>query len=174
MVLEIVLDPELHGRLVGHLASSEVEEVAFLAARIDPGGAVVEAVELQVLAPADFAVQNDYHVRLTDAARGRVIRWAHERSATLIEAHAHRSRWPAKFSPSDLFGLGEWVPHVRWRLPNRPYAALVFSDDSFDALAWTGDERTPQPLAGLRVGGRLLVPTGLTYAAFKTRHRTQG
>jgi hypothetical protein len=172
MALEILLDPELHGRLVGHLTSSEVEEVAFLAARIDPAGAVVEAVELHVLTPADFAVQNDYHVRLTDAAQGRVIRWAHERSATLIEAHAHRSRWPVKFSPSDLSGLGDWVPHIRWRLPNRPYVALVFGDDSFDALAWTGEVRTPQPLAGLRVGDRLLVPTGLTYAEFTTPQRT--
>ena len=63
-----------------------------------------------------------------------------------------------------MLGLGDWVPHVRWRLPGRPYAALVFGDDSFDGLVWTGETSEAGPVAGLRVADEMLEPTGLSYA----------
>lgn len=163
MALEIAVGSDLHDRLVTHLRGSDIEEVAFLAGHFDPASGFLAAFDLLTLGADDFATQTDYHVRLTDEGRGRVIRWAHERSGTLVEAHAHRSAWLAEFSPSDMSGLGDWVPHIRWRLQARPYAALVFGDDSFDGLAWT-DGSAAGPVSGLRVGGDLLEPTGLSYA----------
>lgn len=164
MALEIVLSPALHDRLVRHLHRSDIEEVAFLAGRHIVGSAAIDAFDILSLEADDFAIQTDYHVRLTDNGRRRVIRWAHEESAVLVEAHAHRSDWPAQFSPSDVPGLREWVPHVRWRLSGRPYAALVFGRDSFDGLVWTNGADGAGPIAGLHVGDQLLEPTGLSHA----------
>lgn len=171
MALEIAVGSGLHDRLVSHLHGSDTEEVAFLAGHLDPASGFLEAFDLLTLGADDFAIQTGYHVRLTDEGRGRVIRWAHERSATLVEAHAHRSAWPAEFSPSDISGLGDWVPHVRWRLQARPYAALVFGDDSFDGLSWMDRPGAAGPVAGLRVGGDLLEPTGLSYARLMAPQR---
>lgn len=164
MALEIAIGSDLHDRLVSHMHGSDIEEVAFLAGHVDPTSGFLEAFDLLTLGAGDFAIQTDYHVRLTDEGRARVIHWAHESSATLVEAHAHRSDWPAEFSPSDMSGLGDWVPHIRWRLQARPYAALVFGDDSFDGLSWTDGSAAAGPVAGLRVAGELHEPTGLSYA----------
>ena len=169
--VEIILAPTLHERLVTHLHGSDIEEVAFLAARRAVDSETIEAFDVLTLGSDDFAIQTDYHVRLTDEGRTRVIRWAHDQSAAHVEAHAHRSSSPAQFSPSDMWGLDDWVPHVRWRLPGRPYAALVFGDDSFDALAWMGESKDAGAVAGLRVAGRLHEPTGLTYQEIRSPRR---
>jgi hypothetical protein len=160
----VALAADLYNRLVNHLGNSKVEEVAFLAAKVDDTGEILHAFDVRLLAPADFTVQTDFHIRLTDQARVGTIRWAHEFGAALIEAHAHRSKLPAEFSPSDLSGLAAWVPHVRWRLGLRPYVALVFGDDSFDALAWRDGIGTVEPLAALEIGDRLILPTGITHS----------
>jgi hypothetical protein len=162
MPITVTIPEHLHGDLVHHLGHDGAEEVAFLAARFVHGEAVLEVFDLYRVPAEGFAFQSDFHVRLTDATRGTVIRWAHERDAALIEAHAHRGPWAASFSPTDLSGLDEWVPHVRWRLAGRPYVALVVADSSFDALAWTGTSRSPEPVAAVSVGSVLLEPTGLT------------
>jgi hypothetical protein len=163
--IEIVIDPALHRRLLDSMTASELEEVAFLAARgLEDGH--IEAFDLLAVPPRGFVVQTDYHVRLHDAARAEVIKWAHDRSATLIEAHAHRGPWAAAFSSSDLAGLREWVPHVCWRLGYPAYAALIFADGSFDVLAWgAGRDGSPIDVSGLRVGDQLLLPTRLTNRA---------
>ena len=169
MTLTITLPERLHGDLLQHLGKDGAEEVAFLAARFIHGDAVLESFDLYPVPVEGFAFQSDFHVQLTDVTRGIVIRWAHEREAALIEAHAHRGPWAASFSPTDLSGLEEWVPHVRWRLAGRPYAALVVADSSFDALAWTGSSRSPEAVAALSVGSVLLEPTGLTVTRLMLR-----
>ena len=84
--------------------------------------------------PADSPRQ--LHVSLLDETRSAIIQWASAEDACLIEAHSH-GRWsPAAFSQYDLQNLGEWVPHLWWRLRHRPYAAIVTSVRDLDALAW--------------------------------------
>lgn len=154
----------LHDDLMRHMRQSDVEEVAFLAATTSTEPEVLEAFDLYRVEPDEFAFQSDFHVRLSDLAKSSVIRWAHERRAALVEAHAHRGPWAAEFSASDLAGLSEWVPHVRWRLGGRPYAALVFAGSSYDGLAWTIPSNVPQAVGGLSVDGDLVEPTRLTLA----------
>jgi hypothetical protein len=79
------------------------------------------------------------------------------------------TKLPAAFSPSDLFGLDEFVPHVRWRLKGIPYLAVVLGASDFDALVWRS--RSPEPLGSVRVGSRRLEPTGLTFQSLRQRGR---
>ncbi len=109
-----------------------------------------------------FDRQSSYHVTLADDLRAEVIQRAARRGGSLVEAHTHLGPFPAAFSASDIAGLDEWVPHVRWRLGGSPYVALVLAETGFDALVWDrGTE--PERLEALDVPGRgHLVPTGIT------------
>ena len=94
----------------------------------------------------------ELHMSLPDETRLAVIQWATAEDACLIEAHSH-GRWsPAAFSRYDLRNLGEWVPHLWWRLRGRPYAAIVTSTVDLDALAWIDDPHKSEQVSGVGAG----------------------
>lgn len=103
-----------------------------------------------------------HHIALSDEARRTVIKWAHDEHAALIEFHSHTSGYPAKFSPSDFSGFEEWVPHVLWRLPGRPYTAVVVTKRNFDALCWRRRDAAVEPITKITADGSTLEPTNLS------------
>lgn len=150
--------------LIAHLSPTDVEHVAFLFTEPPAVGSPLRVAEIYRVPPEGFDFQSDYHVELTDDVRAIVIKRASDLAGCLIEAHSHTGGPPAAFSESDLHGFRDWVPHVRWRLARRPYAALVFAGDSFDALVWEGDDDAPHSLDSLRVeGGTTNKPSHITY-----------
>ena len=158
------LPEPLYDRLIGHLASDEVEQVAFLTTEPPSSGEPLRVKEIYLVPPEGFDHQSEYHVALTDEVRAKVIKRAHELGGCLVEVHSHEFDPPVWFSPSDLSGFHDWVPHVRWRLGRRPYVALVFADRSFDALVWRDEDNTPSPLDSLQIDGRdPQAPSGITY-----------
>jgi hypothetical protein len=162
---EILLPAGTHDEVLGHLlpAEAEHEEAAFAFVAPAKTASVTFAVlEWYAVPPDGFAYRSKYGIELTDATRATVIKRAHDLGASLVELHSHPYPRPAEFSPSDLAGFEEFVPHVWWRLKARPYFALVVAPGSFDALCWMSSPETPGPLGGLRIGHRLLAPTNLT------------
>ena len=161
-----VLDRELRGAL----GWRGVEEVAFLFTEPDSASGILRACEIYTVPADGFVYQSDVHVSLTDDTRAYVISRAWAIGGALVEAHSHRYG-PAAFSPSDLFGFSDWVPHVRWRLHGRPYLALVLAPDGFDALVWEGSCRHASPLDALLVDGCCpQAPTGLTCRQLTARN----
>lgn len=157
------LTDDMYDTLRGHLLRGRDEQVAFIFAEsIDSDGAVSFGARDLYLVPRDgFLVQGPYHVSLTDDAQAKIIKMAWDKRLALVEAHSHPfADWPTQFSPSDLLGLGEFVPHVRWRLRGMPYLALVMGTSDFDALVWRNS--SPEPLTVIQVGDRVIQPTGLT------------
>ena len=57
------------------------------------------------------------------------------------------------FSPSDMYGFSDYVPHCRWRLRGRPYLAVVVSPAGMDALAWTSADGKAIGLDAIRPAG---------------------
>jgi hypothetical protein len=112
--------------------------------------------------PEAFEFQSAYHVTLRDEARPQVIKWAWDAGACLVEAHSHGDDGFAGFSPSDLWGFGEWVPHVRWRLRGQPCAAIVTAGDTFDSLAWLDETDSPTQIERMEVDGTIHVATART------------
>ncbi len=158
----LAIEGALYGELLAHLAASEDEQVAFLFTLPPREREPLRAVEMYAVTAGEFADQSPYYLALSDDVRARVIGRASRRGGCLVEVHSHMLG-PAEFSPTDLLGFEEWVPHVRWRLAGRPYVALVFCGESFDALVWAGDGDRPGPLSELLVEGRgRLRPTGIT------------
>ncbi len=153
MSLSLSIDTALHDDLSDHLRTGDIEQVAFLFSEPYEAQSELKLVDLYPVPPEGFDFQSDYHVALTDQVRATVIKRAWDSGGCLIEAHSHEFGDPVSFSDSDLYGFTDWVPHVRWRLRRRPYIALVFGEETFDALVWADGLSSPEPLDRLRTGG---------------------
>ncbi len=136
------------------------EQVAFLYASVSDERLI--GTDLHVVPSAGFLAQSAYHLALTDDIRAEVLGRAAALDATLVEAHSHPGAHSACFSPTDLDGFEEWVPHIRWRLGGAPYVALVFAGEDLDALTWSGGDGKARALGLLEVGGRAVKPSNLT------------
>lgn len=157
----IEIDEDDYSRLREHLRG-DVEQVAFLFTQPYRDDQRLRVRDLHLVPAAGFSFQSDYHVELGDTVRPELIKRAWDSDACVIEAHSHLEG-PAGFSASDLWGFEEWVPHFRWRLRGRPYGALVFAPDDFDALVWAG-EGPGEAIEAMDAGGNgALVPTGRTH-----------
>lgn len=130
-----------------------IEQVGFFLADLDTKRGAFVLREWRPMPPEAFEYQSAFHVTLRDEMRPEIIKWAWGADACLVEVHSHGDDGVASFSPSDLHGFDEWVPHVRWRLRGLPYAAIVTSGGSFDALAWLDDKKEPVQVTALEVDG---------------------
>lgn len=160
------LTPDLHRALWNHLlpVRSSLEQAAFLFCSTQPSdaGLVFEVIDRTLVGTDGFAAQYEDYLELTDACRIALIKRAHKHGATLAEIHSHPGAQSAAFSVSDLRGLQETVPHMRWRLQRRPYMAIVVAPTGFDALVWTQESTMPVPLSGIRIGTVMHTPTNVS------------
>lgn len=133
------------------------EQGAFLFASPN-GDGKLEVVDIALLKMNQFAAQSARYLQLHHETLQEMIVRAHMSNTALVEAHSHPcTRGPrVSFSPFDLEGLAETGPHVAWRLPGRPYVALVFGRDAFDSLYWEGRDQRPKGCVDLVLAGRLL------------------
>ena len=133
------------------------EQGAFLFASPAPNGEL-RVVGTAPLKATDFLEQSGFYLELRDDILQQIIVRAHRTDTALIEVHSHPfTEGPrVRFSEFDCRGLAEIGPHMSWRLPGRPYVALVFGQDAFDSLYWEGPERTPRGPVDLIVSGHLL------------------
>ena len=163
MTMLLHLPREAHETLLTHLLpmQNRAEEAAFVFARPaeTTGRRTLEHVEWSPVPPEGFASRSRFHFELSDATRAAVIKRAHDLRASLIEFHSHHGPWPAEFSASDWAGFEEFVPHVRWRLRGRPYAAVVVTLTGFDAFVWSDVAHAPARLEAIIVDGQRLEPT---------------
>jgi hypothetical protein len=156
--------------------SEPVEQAAFGFAKTASGmgKTTFNLIDWLPIEKASFAHQSECHIELADETRAYLIKRAHDLQASLIEFHSHPFASRAEFSPSDLIGLEEFVPHVWWRLKGKPYLAIVVTPTQFDAVAWISSPASPAPLHKLRAGDTVLRPSGLTFRSrwLKNEKRT--
>lgn len=164
MSVSLSFPTALYDDLLSHMRTGDTEQVSFLFTNPPEPNKPLRIIELSHIPPDQFDLQSAYHVTLADDVRAGVIGRAWQLGGCLVEAHSHGGSALASFSYSDVSGLSEWVPHVRWRLRGRTYVALVFAEASYDALAWEEGQDGPAPIAGVHVDGKGTVsPTGLSY-----------
>jgi hypothetical protein len=102
--------------------------------------------------------------------RAEIIKWAWNSGSCLVEAHSHHFGDAACFSPSDMYGLREWVPHLWWRLRGRQYGAIVVDGETFDGLAWIDAADKPEQVISLTIDGSSPIrATGRTLSKFTPR-----
>jgi hypothetical protein len=150
-MIQITIEPELWESARQHL-DKRAEQVGFFLADWSPAARQFRIRAWRPIDDRAADVQGQLHVSLPDETRSAIIQWAWAEDACLIEAHSH-GRWsPAAFSPYDLQNLGEWVPHLWWRLRGRPYAAIVTSARDLDALAWIDGPGAIEQVDGITAG----------------------
>ena len=137
-----------------------VEEAAFL--YVVPTEDAFQYLEWFPVTASGFVSRSAYHLELNDETRAKVIKRAHDLGASIVEMHSHLGQGRARFSPSDLAGFRDFVPHVLWRLKYLPYLAVVMTRSGFDGFAWKCDPDAAERLHGIQVGSRLLTPTKLS------------
>ena len=120
--------------------------------------------------PHEYEYRGRAHVELKDEMRQKIIKKAFDTDASIIELHSHICSRGACFSPTDLQGFEEFVPHVWWRLNKKPYAAIVFSKSDFDAVVWLDNPQQYHQLSAIVVDGRNHYPTGLTFTNLEGQH----
>ena len=156
----------LREKLWSHLLQSDIEQVAFVFAAVaaECGTTVLTAQDHYLAKPDDFEIHSEFHVELTDVTRSRIIKRAWDTGTTPVELHSHPGDvWGAMFSPSDMYGFADFVPHCRWRLRGRPYLAIVVSPAGADALVWIDKSGQPVGLTAIRAAGEsAVVPTNQT------------
>ena len=148
---------DLHIALVtrGHMRKREQGAFLFVSPNND---GELEVVDIALLKKDQFAAQSACYLHLHDETLQEMIVRAHMSNTALVEAHSHPFTRGTRvsFSPFDLEGLAETGPHVAWRLPGRPYVALVFGRDGFDSLYWEGRDHRPKGCVDLVVARRPL------------------
>jgi len=157
----LVADGGLYDSFRRHL-TAKAEQAGFFLADYDTATRSLTLRTWRPVPAEGFEGQNDFHLTLRDDVRADVIKWAWDNDACLVEAHSHRADRPACFSPSDIWGLDEWVTHLWWRLRGRPYAAIVTAGDTFDALAWIDGPDTPEQVQHLAIDDVMDLPTART------------
>lgn len=147
-MIQITADAALWKAARTHL-DTRAENVAFFLADWSPPDRRFTIRTWRAIDADPVSPDGHLHVSLPDETLAAVIRWACAEDKCLIEAHSH-GRWsPAAFSGYDLRNLEEWVPHLRWRLQRRPYAAIVTSHRDLDALAWIDDLGAAEQVDGI-------------------------
>ncbi len=145
------------------------EEVAFIFASVQStdGGLRLVCREWTAIPPEGFLSRSLFHLELTDVTRSGAIRKAHQLETALVELHSHPYPYQARFSLSDISGLREFAPHVRWRLKGRPYGAIVVAPQTYDSLIWAVDSQAPSGTLDLAIDEKMLRPTGFSLAAWE-------
>lgn len=162
---------QLRDALMHHHCDEGTEAGAFLFAEPTKDGDL-RVVEIDALNPEDFVEQTAKYLELREEVLQAAIVRGHCTGTALVEAHTHPSSRGrrVRFSRLDCDGLKEVGPHVTWRLPNRPYVALVFGRDAFDSLYWESGQRMPQGAVDIRFPGRVLRPSRVTLRKWRLNH----
>lgn len=164
---ELLISERFYLKLLRHLFRGKEEQVVFLFCHqnIDGPNVNFEVISTYLVLEIEFEYHSAVSLELRDNVRPKVIKMAWDSNTCLFEVHSHRTSYiPAQFSASDIYGFSEFVPHVWWRLEQRPYGALVLTRSSFDALVWLKNPQKPEPLRELRIGSkRVRKPTNLTF-----------
>lgn len=145
------------------LQDSEERVVFLLINQTNEAAKTIFEVKNIYLVPQNEIDQSSYSVRLKQISQAKIIKWAWNSGFSLAEIHSHPfSSKNTTFSYSDIAGLKEFVPHVWWRLKNRPYIAMVFGKREYDALVWIDSPHNPKNLEGILVANKLFKPTNST------------
>lgn len=160
--MKLHISAALLNRIEKHLGSRRTEQVSFLYLEKKDDGALL-VKDAYLVPPSELVFESRFHAEVSEEAQAKIIKSASDRKLLLGEIHSHPGcARGAAFSPSDLSGFEDFVPHIFWRLRATQYVALVFGDRDFDALAWVNNANDPVSFEALVVDGRELAPTGAT------------
>jgi hypothetical protein len=176
----IVISETIYKPLRKHLFQSRVEQGAFLFARTETDAAELRLiVENHYLVPArGWEVQMEVYLQMRDSERAKIMKRARDKNLAAIDCHSHPGAggdvW---FSPSDVAGITEFAQYARWKLVGKPFAAVVWGEESLDAVIWQGEFTQADRIDDVRIIGKsplTLIPNGSWFESARGKHRFSG
>ncbi|HHT9138306.1 MAG TPA: hypothetical protein ACFYEK_13825 [Candidatus Wunengus sp. YC60] len=128
-----------------HLFRGKKEQGCFLFAtsRINEPTIELNIKDIHLIESGGWSYQNGCHLELDEKEKVKVMLKAREYDSDLIECHSHRFNGSATFSPSDVQGLEEFVQYVWWKLPNKLYGAVIFTNNDAQGQIWLPKQSNP-------------------------------
>ncbi|OQW68806.1 MAG: hypothetical protein BVN34_09080 [Proteobacteria bacterium ST_bin12] len=162
MDVSIHMSAAMHADILLHLfpKGDRREQGGFLFCSYDDETQIFNVREWLPLTSSDYASQERDYLELCDTTRASLIKKAHDMDAALVEIHCHPGQQKVAFSLADWMGFKDFVPHIRWRLKGRPYAALVYGYQCIDGFAWIDQQKLPINVTGINTGQAFHSTTG--------------
>ena len=153
MVVLVSIPRRKYRFIRAHLFKGQKEQGCFLFVHAHFNGAVINLNVKKVhLIKADkWDHQSDFHLELKDEEKVKIMLMARKQDYDLIECHSHLWSGVAKFSPSDIHGLDEFVRYVWWKLPGKIYGALVLTQNDVAGQVWLPKKSAPIPIREIRI-----------------------
>ncbi len=169
MTVSISMSVAFYNDIQQHLfpRADRREQGGFMFCRFDKYRREFQVIEWRPLAGSDYAFQERDYLELSDKTKASLIKSAHDLQVSLIEIHSHPRQIKVAFSIADWIGFKEFVPHIRWRLGKRPYAALVFGHSCVDGFAWIDESKLPVSIDGINIGNSFVKTTGNSFKALE-------
>lgn len=173
----IIIPAEIRNVLHRHFFQNEVEQGAFLLAEAErPRGRLNLVVADYYLVPAHgWEVQAEIYLQMKDSERAKIMRLAREKDLCAIDCHSHpHANDDVWFSPSDIAGIAEFAQCAKWKLDGKPFAAMVWAEESVDAVLWQGNFDSGQRVDTVKILGdpdQIIIPTGSWFHAPRGKHR---
>lgn len=162
-MIKIHIDEEAYKRISQHLFSRKAEQVAFIYMQLSENNILI-IDDYFCVPPEELVYESEYHAEITSKVQARVIKESWDKKRHLGEIHTHPfSKKETTFSGSDMAGFNDFVPHIWWRLRGGPYVAIVFGQNDFDIIAWVQSPNSPERVASIKVGDKLLYPNNLFF-----------
>jgi molybdopterin/thiamine biosynthesis adenylyltransferase len=153
----VIVPESLYSEALQHLLPESGDEglIFFLAGKsMGESWLTLTVRDLLIPSEEDFDNRGYHGIELTDDAKVRFILKARSEGLCLIEAHSHPFvRSSVTFSTYDWENAREFVPYIHLKLKERPYAALVFGQQSVDGFVWCPGYLEPDPLDELLIVG---------------------
>ena len=154
MDIKIIIPEKIYKPLRQHLFKGVKEQGAYLFAteKSSPSETNLIAEDIYLIPAEAWDVQGEGYLELSEEEKVKIMIMARKRDCHLVECHSHRSPYGvAQFSPSDIKGLNEFVTYVRWKLPGKKYAALVWTRNSVSGMMWDGQNTSSFPVKEVRI-----------------------
>jgi len=153
MIVLISIPRQKYRIIRSHLFKGHKEQGCFLFASINFNHTIINLCvkEVHLIKADKWEKQSDFHLELKDKEKLKVMLKARKKDYDLIECHSHRSLGIAKFSPSDKYGLDEFVRYVWWKLPGKIYGAVVWTENDVIGQVWLPKKNIPIPIREIRI-----------------------
>ena len=173
----IVIPSGIAATLQQHFFQNEVEQGAFLfaEARSDRGELRLDVMDFYLVPARGWEVQMEVYLQMKDSERAKIMKLAREKDLCAIDCHSHpHAGGDVWFSPSDIAGITDFAQYARWKLDGKPFAAMVWGEQSVDAVLWHGEFTNAERVALVKIVGnsnQTLIPTGSWFHMPRAKHR---
>ena len=160
-----------------HFFQSEVEQGAFLFARPARNEAELNmAVEdFYLVPPRGWEMQMEVYLQMRDSERAKIMKLARDKNLAAVDCHSHpHAGDDVWFSPSDVAGITDFAQYAKWKLGGKPFAAMVWGEESVDAVIWQGDFAHAERVHAIQIfggAGGILRPKDSWFRTPRGTHR---